>query len=183
MSKAIVCTRPEEVQNLFQMYGQNLKVITLDDDIPPFFPTIQGSILLPPPSVLFNYVDYGDVNLFTTQYYEYLSTSFEVDQYIILLASVLLKGVNIAFFTFNSDPDMFIQQFVNYLISYYGIKIIPFAYSNMANENAILPQYIQPLLNKAVQYQYISPEEYNSFFRGYDESSLFKSFRYGGGIS
>lgn len=160
---AIICSTPEQVYTMNNMNNGGIKFILLDDDVTlNGISFVQASILLPPPNILFTLVDTNDVSTFTQEYYQYLSSSLEVDQFIVLLGTVLLKGYTLAICTGNGDPEMYMGQLMDYLTRYYGINLIPFEYAN--NPNEVISSIMKPaLLYKAVSYNYISIDEYNAF--------------------
>lgn len=150
------------------------RVVVLDDDSVNIEGYIQGSILLPPPSALFTLVDNNDKMTFRMMYYDYLSTP-DVDSFIMLLITALFRGVNIIFFFNTSDPSMFMDILGEFLSSVYGVSATPFELLCGNHLPSINPNVMAGLLSKMVQYQYITVEEYNSYFTQ-SENSPFQKF-------
>jgi hypothetical protein len=172
----LVCCKDFNQINWFMSnnMNSNTRIVVLDDDSVNIEGYIQGSILLPPPSALFNLVDNNDIMTFQTMYYQYLQMP-DVDSFIMLLITALFRGTNIIFFFNSSDPSMFMDALGNFLYNVYGITATPFEMLCGPHPPSINPNMMSGLLFKMVQYQYISQDEYNSYFIQ-SENSPFQKF-------
>ena len=56
----------------------------------------------------------------------------------------------------------------------YGVTAVPFEMTFEPHPPSINPQFIPGLLSKMLQYQYISQEEYNSYFTRQNNSPFEK---------
>lgn len=99
------------------------KVIVLDDQVIQQPDYITGSILLPPPTMLMDYIDYNDYNDFYMKYYNYLIGDEGVIKYIKMVTSALLKGIDIILYLGESDPSTFLDALINVLYNVYGLTI------------------------------------------------------------
>ena len=171
----LVCCRD---YNQVNWYMQNNihsinRVVVLDDEYTNIPGAIQGSLLLPPPSALFALIDNNDYNQFRATYYKYLHVP-DIDGFIMLLVTALFQNINIIFFFNTSDPSMFMDTLGNFLSVIYGVTAVPFEMTFEPHPPSINPQFIPGLLSKMLQYQYISQEEYNSYFTRQNNSPFEK---------
>lgn len=175
LGELVICRDFNQIGWFFQNNpNSKTRVVVLDDEVINAEGYIQGSILLPPPSALFTLIDNNDITSFQAMYYSYLHVP-DVDSFIMLLITALFRGVNILFFFNTSDPSMFMDYLNNFLTSIYGAVATPFEMICGPHSPSIIPNAISGLLTKMVQYQYISQDEYNSYFTQ-SESSPFQKF-------
>lgn len=175
LGELVCCKDYNQIGWFFQNNpNSQTRVVVLDDENVNIEGYIQGSILLPPPSALFALVDNSDVMTFQSTYYSYLHLP-DVDSFIMLLVTALFRGTNIIFFFNTSDPSMFMDALGNFLSQVYGVTATPFEMICGPHPPSINPSMMAGLLSKMVQYQYITVEEYNSYFVQ-SENSPFQKF-------
>lgn len=142
----------------FVRLNQNDNIITIDDEVPTDFPSIRGSILLPPASLMFNYVDTGDRISFGNAYYEYLSSDVP-DRMLTMIWIKLLRGNNIVLFNNTSDSEMFLPELSHYMSHVFGMYLCSVYEPFMALNTSM----VLNILYKAYSYNYIANEEYNYY--------------------
>lgn len=103
------------VINRRSMYKSNqVKVIVIDDENINQANYIGGSILLPPPDVIYHLIDSGNRMEFANMYNMYLNSQ-EVLGYIAIIIAALFKGNDIILYTHSSDESMFLPELLMFL--------------------------------------------------------------------
>jgi hypothetical protein len=173
IGQILICRDSYQLQIARQQYPNN-KVVVLDDKDYNGYGFINGSLLLPTLDALSHQVD-GSYADFVNYYLGYLYNDPDVTKFVTLLVTALYKGVNILLFLGESDPSMFMDQFMNFLRSR-GIFAIPFEMKRYedyipAVNTANLVSWLPIMLS----FGYITQEEYNSRFIQKD-GSPFQTF-------
>lgn len=171
----LVCCRDYNQVNWYIQNNPHAinRVVVLDDEYANIPGAIQGSLLLPPPSALFSLVDDNNFNQYQATYYSYLHLP-DIDAFIMLLVTALFQNMNIIFFFNNSDPSLFMDSLGTFLSLVYGVIAIPFELTLNPHQKSIDQRFIPTLLSKMLQYQYISKEEYDSYFTRQNNSPFEK---------
>lgn len=165
LGRCILCMTLDELNFVLNNLQSEAKVIVLDDEILQYKNFISGSILLPPPSALITLLDNNDQNGYAQLYANYLST-VEVDQFIMLLMTVLLRGKDIVFYLNSSDPSLFLIFLQNWLYQYYGLVMNNVGqFSNNCMMQSILPQFYNGLIQKSYSLGYLKPEQYSQYYQ------------------
>ena len=174
LGEFVICKDFQQIGWYFQNHpNDKTRIIVLDDEVVHAEGYIQGSLLLPPPSALFTLIDTGDIMQFQEMYYKYLHLP-DIDQFIMLMITALFSGVNIILFFNTSDPSMFMDYLAIFFNRIYGAYPTPFEQLFNPHPQSIIPDAMSLLLQKMVQFEYISVDEYNSYFSQVEKSPFQK---------
>lgn len=167
-----ICRDINQLNMMVQFHnnGAPLKVIVLDDKQIEMSGYIGGSILLPTLEALTFQIDNNDYINFRNVYLNYLFSDPDVDKFVTLLVTALYKGTDLLFFFGESDPSMFMDVLLEYLICR-GIQCVPFEQKPMGSYIPAVSMINLPSwIDRMRGYEYISDQEYNSVFVQKDNS-------------
>lgn len=102
------------------------KVVFMDENLDPSFiknipNATSGTVLLPPPSVVRNYIDSNDLNYYTFEYQGYLSMYCR-DFIAAMLYDAVFFNTDILI-VIDSNHDMYMNQILMFMDNMYGFNI------------------------------------------------------------
>ena len=150
----------------------NFKIIDveMDPSLPLQHPNvIGGGILLPPIDALIAEQD-GDEAKYNAIYYKYLAEDGSVAQFIQVIVSALILGINILLYCPNPDKLVTNKKLIEMMRYIYGIDMgLPLCKPAFYSSD---PQKVKIWLNMAYDCSAISPREYLFLYPGYPDNPV-----------
>lgn len=181
LGNVTICENYQELNNFINLrpslgFTNECKVIVIDDSIIQHPDYVSGSILLPTPSSVIDYVDTGDMVTFRNSYISYLTNTPEVNDFILVLMSCIVKQRDLIFY-YNDQPLPFMQILSEFLLNKFGLIVNNCKYNPPIQ--SIHPNYLWHIYDTLFQLGYINQTHLNNIYRPMRTNSIFKDCRGG----